>query len=99
MYDCKYSCYGGATGTTTNLDRHGDSAKSEMITCGVVDILISSYMSDNPEPFIDERISIFTMHVFAELTVFSADLDMNRFILQNKGKLLDCGPPRDEGSH
>ncbi|KAG4995390.1 hypothetical protein AAZX31_11G232500 [Glycine max] len=59
--------------------------------------LISAYKSDNPEPFIDERVerygSIFTTHVFGEPTVFSADPEVNRFILQNEGKLLDCSYP------
>lgn len=59
--------------------------------------LISAYKSDNPEPFIDERVerygSIFTTHVFGEATVFSADPEVNRFILQNEGRLLDCSYP------
>ncbi|TKY47533.1 Cytochrome P450 90A1 [Spatholobus suberectus] len=59
--------------------------------------LISAYKSDNPEPFMDERVRrygpIFTTHVFGEATVFSADPEANRFILQNEGKLLDCSYP------
>ncbi|KAL9332604.1 hypothetical protein ACSQ67_002214 [Phaseolus vulgaris] len=59
--------------------------------------LISAYKSSNPEPFMDERVrrygSIFTTHVFGEPTVFSADPELNRFILQNEGKLLDCSYP------
>ncbi|XP_039061894.1 cytochrome P450 90A1-like isoform X2 [Hibiscus syriacus] len=59
--------------------------------------LIAAYKTENPEPFIDERVSrygsIFTTHVFGEPTVFSADPETNRFILQNEGKLFDCSYP------
>lgn len=59
--------------------------------------LISAYKSDNPEPFIDQRVnrygSIFTTHVFGEPTVFSADPETNRFILLNEGKLFECSYP------
>ncbi|XP_052732490.1 cytochrome P450 90A1-like [Vigna angularis] len=56
--------------------------------------LISAYKSVNPELFMDEHVrrygSIFMTHVFGETTVFSADPELNLFILQNEGKLLDC---------
>ncbi|XP_062092506.1 3beta,22alpha-dihydroxysteroid 3-dehydrogenase [Humulus lupulus] len=59
--------------------------------------LISAYKTENPEPFIDERVkkfgSIFTTHVFGEPTVFSAEPETNRFILQNEGKLFECSYP------
>ncbi|XP_061351733.1 3beta,22alpha-dihydroxysteroid 3-dehydrogenase-like isoform X3 [Gastrolobium bilobum] len=59
--------------------------------------LISAYKTDNPEPFIDQRVNrygpIFTTHVFGEPTVFSADPETNRFILLNEGKLFDCSYP------
>ncbi|GMY08207.1 cytochrome P450 90A1 [Fagus crenata] len=59
--------------------------------------LISAYKTENPEPFIDERVNrfgpIFTTHVFGEPTVFSADPETNRFILQNEGKLFECSYP------
>ncbi|GAB4827587.1 hypothetical protein Ancab_034469 [Ancistrocladus abbreviatus] len=59
--------------------------------------LISAYKSENPEPFIDHRVSrfgpIFTTHVFGEATVFSADPETNRFILQNEGKLFESSYP------
>ncbi|KAK7300533.1 hypothetical protein RJT34_11379 [Clitoria ternatea] len=59
--------------------------------------LISAYKSDNPEPFIDQRVNrygpIFTTHVFGESTVFSADPETNRFILMNEGKLFECSYP------
>ncbi|KAG8644888.1 cytochrome P450 90A1 [Manihot esculenta] len=59
--------------------------------------LISAYKTENPEPFIDERVnrfgSLFTTHVFGEPTVFSVDPDTNRFILQNEGKLFESSYP------
>ncbi|XP_050384781.1 cytochrome P450 90A1 [Argentina anserina] len=59
--------------------------------------LISAYKTENPEPFIDERVNrfgpIFTTHVFGEPTVFSSDPETNRFILQNEGKLFECSYP------
>ncbi|WKA00610.1 hypothetical protein VitviT2T_018949 [Vitis vinifera] len=59
--------------------------------------LISAYKSANPEPFIDERVTrygpLFTTHVFGEPTVFSADPETNRYILQNEGKLFECSYP------
>ncbi|OVA02678.1 Cytochrome P450 [Macleaya cordata] len=59
--------------------------------------IISAYKTENPEPFIDERVnrygSLFTTHVFGEPTVFSTDPDANRFILQNEGKLFESSYP------
>ncbi|KAL6541617.1 hypothetical protein OROGR_011103 [Orobanche gracilis] len=59
--------------------------------------LISAYKTENPETFIDDRVSkygaVFTTHVFGEPTVFSADLDANRFILQNEGRLFESSYP------
>lgn len=59
--------------------------------------LIAAYKTENPEPFIDERVNrygpIFTTHVFGEPTVFSTDPETNRFIVQNDGKLFDCSYP------
>ncbi|XP_022987120.1 cytochrome P450 90A1-like [Cucurbita maxima] len=59
--------------------------------------LISAYKTENPEPFIDERVRrfgpVFTTHVFGEPTVFSADWETNRFILQNEEKLFECSYP------
>ncbi|KAK8629646.1 hypothetical protein V6N13_078479 [Hibiscus sabdariffa] len=59
--------------------------------------LISAYKTENPEPFVDKRVkrygSIFTTHIFGEPTVFSADPETNRFILQNEGKLFECSYP------
>ncbi|XP_042519761.1 cytochrome P450 90A1 [Macadamia integrifolia] len=59
--------------------------------------LISAYKTGNPEPFIDDRVkrygSLFTTHVFGEPTVFSADPEVNRFVLQNEGKLFESSYP------
>ncbi|CAN8298272.1 unnamed protein product [Cochlearia groenlandica] len=59
--------------------------------------LISAYKTENPEPFIDERVnrygSVFMTHIFGEPTVFSADPETNRFVLQNEGKLFECSYP------
>ncbi|XP_010262836.1 PREDICTED: cytochrome P450 90A1 [Nelumbo nucifera] len=59
--------------------------------------LIAAYKTENPEPFIDVRVArygnLFTTHVFGEPTVFSADPEANRFILQNEGKLFECSYP------
>ncbi|KAF5453671.1 hypothetical protein F2P56_028557 [Juglans regia] len=59
--------------------------------------IISAYKTENPEPFIDERVNrfgpIFTTHVFGEPTVFSADPETNRFILLNEGKLFESSYP------
>ncbi|KAG2310144.1 hypothetical protein Bca52824_021701 [Brassica carinata] len=59
--------------------------------------LIKAYKTENPEPFIDERVarygSVFMTHIFGEPTVFSADAEMNRFVLQNEGKLFEGSYP------
>ncbi|KAH9622970.1 hypothetical protein KSS87_004354 [Heliosperma pusillum] len=59
--------------------------------------LISAYKTENPEPFTDERVArfgpVFTTHIFGEATIFSADPDVNRYILQNEGKLFECSYP------
>ncbi|XP_010552879.1 PREDICTED: cytochrome P450 90A1-like [Tarenaya hassleriana] len=59
--------------------------------------LIGAFKSGNPEPFADERVSrfgpIFLTHVFGEPTVFSVDAEMNRFVLQNEGKLFERSYP------
>ncbi|XP_057736771.1 3beta,22alpha-dihydroxysteroid 3-dehydrogenase-like isoform X2 [Arachis stenosperma] len=36
---------------------------------------------------------VFTTHVFGEPTVFSAEPEMNRFVLANEGKLFECSYP------
>nr|GLL20933.1 Cytochrome P450 [Ipomoea trifida] len=60
-------------------------------------MLISAYKTANPEPFIDDRVSkygtVFTTHIFGEPTVFSADPETNRFILQNEGRLFESSYP------
>ncbi|KAI3939072.1 hypothetical protein MKX01_001940, partial [Papaver californicum] len=55
--------------------------------------IISAYKSENPEPFIDERVkrygNVFTTHLFGKPTVFSTDPDVNRYVLQNEGRLFE----------
>ncbi|XP_047961273.1 cytochrome P450 90A1 isoform X1 [Salvia hispanica] len=59
--------------------------------------LISAYKTENPEPFIDDRVArygpVFTTHLFGEPTVFSADPETNRLILQNEGRLFESSYP------
>ncbi|PSR93197.1 Cytochrome P450 90A1 like [Actinidia chinensis var. chinensis] len=59
--------------------------------------LISAYKTENPEPFIDDRVAwfgpLFTTHIFGEPTVFSADPDTNRFVIQNEGRLFESSYP------
>ncbi|KAL9226722.1 hypothetical protein vseg_002500 [Gypsophila vaccaria] len=59
--------------------------------------LISAYRTENPEPFIDERVGrygrVFRSHVFGEATIFSADPEVNRYVMQNEGKLFECSYP------
>ncbi|XP_075514124.1 3beta,22alpha-dihydroxysteroid 3-dehydrogenase-like isoform X2 [Primulina tabacum] len=59
--------------------------------------LIAAYKTENPEPFIDYRVArygaVFTTHVFGEPTVFSADPETNRLILQNEGRLFESSYP------
>ncbi|CAH9069521.1 unnamed protein product [Cuscuta europaea] len=59
--------------------------------------LIAAYKTQNPEPFIDDRVSrygaVFTTHIFGEPTVFSADQELNRFVLQNEGRLFESSYP------
>eukprot|EP00252_Welwitschia_mirabilis_P006378 TRINITY_DN1723_c0_g1_i1.p1 TRINITY_DN1723_c0_g1~~TRINITY_DN1723_c0_g1_i1.p1 ORF type:complete len:318 (-),score=56.38 TRINITY_DN1723_c0_g1_i1:314-1267(-) len=59
--------------------------------------LISAYKSSNPEPFVDYRRSrygsVFKTHVFGKPTIFSTDADVNKFILQNEGKLFEASYP------
>ncbi|KAK4790028.1 hypothetical protein SAY86_017332 [Trapa natans] len=59
--------------------------------------LITAYKTENPEPFIDDRVRrhgpVFITHVFGEPTVFSTDPEVNRFILQNEGKLFEVSYP------
>ncbi|KAK1306028.1 Cytochrome P450 90A1 [Acorus calamus] len=59
--------------------------------------LISAYKTENPEPFVDERVArhgrVFTTHVFGERTVFSADPEANKYVLQNEGRLFESSYP------
>ncbi|KAI4383964.1 hypothetical protein MLD38_009741 [Melastoma candidum] len=59
--------------------------------------LVAAYRTENPEPFIDERVKkygpVFKTHVFGEPTVFMTEPDTNRLLLQNEGTLFDCSYP------
>ncbi|VFQ72830.1 unnamed protein product [Cuscuta campestris] len=59
--------------------------------------LIAAYRTEDPEPFVDERVSrygaVFTTHIFGEPTVFSVDPEVNRFVLQNEGRLFEASYP------
>ncbi|THU68084.1 hypothetical protein C4D60_Mb08t00170 [Musa balbisiana] len=59
--------------------------------------LIAAYKSENPEPFIDERVRrhgrLFTTHVFGERTVFSADPEFNRMVLGAEDRTVEGSYP------
>lgn len=59
--------------------------------------LISAYKTTNPEPFVDTRRSrygkVFKTHLFGKPTIFSTDPEVNKFILQNEGKLFATSYP------
>ncbi|XP_074578597.1 3beta,22alpha-dihydroxysteroid 3-dehydrogenase-like [Curcuma longa] len=59
--------------------------------------LIAAYKTEDPEPFIDERVRrhgrLFTTHVFGERTVFSADPEFNRMVLAAEGRTVECSYP------
>ncbi|KAI4385655.1 hypothetical protein MLD38_003651 [Melastoma candidum] len=59
--------------------------------------LVAAYRTENPEPFIDERVKrygpLFKTHVFGEPTVFFTEPETNRLLLQNEGKLFECSYP------
>ncbi|KAL0378120.1 UNVERIFIED_CONTAM: cytochrome [Sesamum radiatum] len=51
--------------------------------------------------FMEQHISrygkIYKSHLFGEPTIVSADAGLNRFILQNEGRLFECSYPRSIG--
>ncbi|GLJ40696.1 hypothetical protein SUGI_0840560 [Cryptomeria japonica] len=59
--------------------------------------LISAYKTTNPEPFVDKRRAwygnLFKTHLFGKPTIFSTDPEVNKFILQNEGKLFQTSYP------
>lgn len=59
--------------------------------------LIAAYKTEDPEPFMDERVRrhgrLFTTHVFGERTVFSADPEFNRVVLGGEGRSVECSYP------
>ncbi|CAA0833850.1 Cytochrome P450 90B1 [Striga hermonthica] len=64
-----------------------------------------SYLKPYPAhtigPFMEQHISrygkIYRSHLFGEPAIVSADADLNRFILQNEGRLFECSYPRSIG--
>ncbi|XP_074568840.1 3beta,22alpha-dihydroxysteroid 3-dehydrogenase-like [Curcuma longa] len=59
--------------------------------------LIAAYKTEDPEPFIDERVRrhgrLFTTHIFGERTVFSADPEFNRMVLAAEGRTVEGSYP------
>ncbi|MQL77782.1 hypothetical protein Taro_010195 [Colocasia esculenta] len=62
--------------------------------------LISAYKTEFPDPFVDERLRrlrggqrVFTTHLFGEPTVFSADPEVNRQVLQGEGRVFVSSYP------
>ncbi|XP_042453004.1 cytochrome P450 90A4-like [Zingiber officinale] len=59
--------------------------------------LIAAYKTEDPEPFIDERVRrygrLFTTHVFGERTVFSADPEFNKMVLAAEGRTVEGSYP------
>eukprot|EP00249_Psilotum_nudum_P020679 c27805_g1_i1 orf=633-2081(-) len=60
--------------------------------------LIAAYRSSNPEPFADRRRkrygNVFKTHLLGKPTIFSTDPEMNKFVLQNEGKLFASNYPQ-----
>lgn len=62
---------------------------------------LKPYSATTIGAFMDQHISrfgkIYRSHLFGEPTIVSADAELNRFILQNEGKLFECSYPRSIG--
>lgn len=62
---------------------------------------LKPYTATTIGKFMEEHISrygkIYKSHLFGEPTIVSADAGLNRFILQNEGKLFECSYPRSIG--
>ncbi|XP_073141127.1 cholesterol 22-monohydroxylase CYP90B51 isoform X1 [Henckelia pumila] len=62
---------------------------------------LKPYRATTVGKFMEEHISrygkIYKSHLFGEPTIVSADAGLNRFILQNEGKLFECSYPRSIG--
>ncbi|KAJ6835755.1 cytochrome P450 90A1 [Iris pallida] len=59
--------------------------------------LIAAFKSEDPEPFMDDRVRrhgrLFTSHVFGERTVFSADPEFNRQVVLGEGRTFEGSYP------
>ncbi|KAL9158541.1 hypothetical protein ABFS82_08G075900 [Erythranthe guttata] len=62
---------------------------------------LKPYTANTIGKFMEQHISrygkIYKSHLFGEPTIVSADAGLNRFILQNEGKLFECSYPRSIG--
>ncbi|KAL3630304.1 hypothetical protein CASFOL_023288 [Castilleja foliolosa] len=62
---------------------------------------LKPYPANTIGKFMEQHISrygkIYKSHLFGEATIVSADAGLNRFILQNEGKLFECSYPRSIG--
>ncbi|XP_051127318.1 cholesterol 22-monohydroxylase CYP90B51 [Andrographis paniculata] len=62
---------------------------------------LKPYPATTVGEFMERHISrygkIYRSHLFGEPTIVSADAGLNRFILQNEGKLFECSYPRSIG--
>ncbi|XP_020595681.1 cytochrome P450 90A1-like [Phalaenopsis equestris] len=60
--------------------------------------LITAYRTEDPEPFVDDRLHrhggrLFTTHIFGERTVFSADPEFNHLVLAGEGRIFEGSYP------
>uniref|UniRef100_A0A1W7HBQ0 Cytochrome P450 n=1 Tax=Scoparia dulcis TaxID=107240 RepID=A0A1W7HBQ0_SCODU len=62
---------------------------------------LKPYAATTVGKYMEEHISrygkIYKSHLFGEPTIVSADAGLNRFILQNEGRLFECSYPRSIG--
>ncbi|GFQ00369.1 cytochrome p450 90b1 [Phtheirospermum japonicum] len=62
---------------------------------------LKPYPANTIGKFMEQHISrygkIYKSHLFGEPTIVSADAGLNRFILQNEGRLFECSYPRSIG--
>ncbi|KAH7433993.1 hypothetical protein KP509_07G096400 [Ceratopteris richardii] len=59
--------------------------------------LIAAYKTTNPEPFTEKRQSrfgpVFKTHLLGKPTIYSTDSEVNKFVLQNEGRLFASSYP------
>ncbi|GMP58467.1 hypothetical protein CsSME_00022121 [Camellia sinensis var. sinensis] len=63
--------------------------------------IFNPYSATTIGEFMEQHISrfgkIYKSHLFGEPTIVSADAGLNKFILQNEGRLFECSYPRSIG--